>query len=274
MSRDRDRNALGQKQSVKMGSVVDEGGFGAVFKGWIDELSLSPTRPGTGTVIAVKRLNQEGLQGHEEWLSLRMKVILGAAKGLAFLHNDKARVIYRDFKTSNILLDMNYNAKLSDFGLARYRRSDDKSYVSTRVMGTYGYATPEYIIRGRRAIDKSRPNGEQKLVEWARPYINSKCKIFCVMDPRIEGQYSMDHALKAATLALKCLSTDPKLRPNMIEVVRELEILQDSSNNISDARRENRQLGQFSSIGTEVRSCRQGPGRSQSHRRPSPVASR
>lgn len=49
-------------------SVLGEGGFGAVFKGWIDEHALTPTRPGTGIVIAVKRLNQEGPQGHKEWL--------------------------------------------------------------------------------------------------------------------------------------------------------------------------------------------------------------
>jgi len=109
------------------------------------------------------------------------------------------------------------------------------------------------LLSGRRAIDKNRPNGEQKLVEWARPYLNSKRKIFRVMDPRIEGQYSIDHALKAADLALKCLSDDPKLRPTMIEVVRELEMRQDSSNEMSDPRRGNRQLGQFSHAGTEMR---------------------
>ncbi|MBA0842159.1 hypothetical protein Goarm_002003, partial [Gossypium armourianum] len=208
-------------------SVLGEGGFGCVFKGWIDENSLTAAKPGTGLVIAVKRLNQEGFQGHQEWLgsvvvilasylepslpspvtcyssstpaeinylgqlhhpnlvkligycleddhrllvyefmpkgslenhlfrrnsyfqplswNLRMKVALGAAKGLAFLHSDEAKVIYRDFKTSNILLDSNYNAKLSDFGLAKDGPTGDKSHVSTRVMGTYGYAAPEYM---------------------------------------------------------------------------------------------------------------------------------
>ncbi|KAL3652122.1 Interface between microtubules and kinetochore protein [Castilleja foliolosa] len=181
-------------------SVLGEGGFGCVFKGWIDEHSFKAAKPGTGMVIAVKRLNQEGLQGHKEWLTeitylgqlyhpnlvkligycledehrllvyefmprgslenhlfrrtsyfqplswkLRMKVALGAAKGLAYLHSPNAKVIYRDFKSSNILLDSNYNAKLSDFGLAKDGHMDGKSHVSTRVMGTYGYAAPEYI---------------------------------------------------------------------------------------------------------------------------------
>lgn len=284
-------------------SVLGEGGFGSVFKGWIDEHTLAPARPGTGIVIAVKKLNQEGYQGHREWLAevtylgqlshpnlvkligycledeqrllvyefmtrgslenhlfrrsthfqplswnLRMKVALGAAKGLAFLHSDKAKVIYRDFKASNILLDSNYNAKLSDFGLAKDGPTGDKSHVSTRVMGTYGYAAPEYLatghltaksdvysfgvvllemLSGRRSLDKNRPPGEHNLVEWARPYLSSKRKIFRVLDPRLGSQYSLTGAHKAAQLALQCLSMDSKCRPNMAQVVSALEQLQD-----------------------------------------------
>lgn len=106
-----------------------------------------------------------------------MKIALGAARGLAFLHEEAERpVIYRDFKTSNVLLDIvcillthllclfrplclslvdfdtfflqDYNAKLSDFGLARDGPIGDKTHVSTRVMGTYGYAAPEYVMTG------------------------------------------------------------------------------------------------------------------------------
>ncbi|KAJ4719887.1 Protein kinase [Melia azedarach] len=286
-------------------SVLGEGGFGCVFKGWIDEHTFAPAKPGTGMVIAAKRLNQEGFQGHQEWLTeikhlgqlyhpnlvkligycleddhrllvyefmpkgslenhlfrrgsyvqplswnLRMKIALGAAKGLAFLHSDKAKVIYRDFKTSNILLDSNYNAKLSDFGLAKDGPTGSQSHVSTRVMGTYGYAAPEYMatghltaksdvysfgvvllemLSGRRAIDKNRPSREQNLVEWAKPYLQSKRRIFQVMDARIEGQYSLSAALKAATLAIKCLSNEAKFRPTVFEVVKALEQLQDSN---------------------------------------------
>ncbi|RYR70237.1 hypothetical protein Ahy_A03g016744 isoform A [Arachis hypogaea] len=220
-------------------SVLGEGGFGSVFKGWIDEQTFAAAKPGTGIVIAVKKLNQDGFQGHKEWLAevnylgqlshphlvkligycledehrllvyefmprgslenhlfrrgsyfqplswcLRLKVALGAAKGLAFLHSAETKVIYRDFKTSNVLLDSNYNAKLSDFGLAKDGPTGDKSHVSTRVMGTYGYAAPEYLatghltaksdvfsfgvvllemLSGRRAVDKNRPSGQHNL---------------------------------------------------------------------------------------------------------------
>jgi serine/threonine protein kinase len=78
----------------------------------------------------------------------RMKIALGAARGLAFLHEAEKPVIYRDFKTSNILLDHDFNAKLSDFGLAKDGPVGDMSHVSTRIMGTYGYAAPEYIMTG------------------------------------------------------------------------------------------------------------------------------
>ncbi|CAN7096900.1 unnamed protein product [Brassica rapa subsp. narinosa] len=283
-------------------SVLGEGGFGCVFKGWIDEKSLTATRPGTGLVIAVKKLNQDGWQGHQEWLAevnylgqfshghlvkligycledehrllvyefmprgslenhlfrrglyfqplswkLRLKVALGAARGLAFLHSSETRVIYRDFKTSNILLDLDYNAKLSDFGLAKDGPVGDKSHVSTRVIGTHGYAAPEYmatghlttksdvysfgvvlleLLSGRRAVDKNRPSGERNLVEWAKPYLANKRKIFRVIDTRLQDQYSMEEACKVAILSLRCLTTETKLRPNMSEVVSHLEHIQ------------------------------------------------
>ncbi|CAN6851505.1 unnamed protein product [Brassica oleracea] len=77
--------------------------------------------------------------------SLRMKIAIGATRGLCFLHDAKDQVIYRDFKASNILLDSGFNAKLSDFGLAREGPNDDRSHVTTEVIGTQGYAAPEYL---------------------------------------------------------------------------------------------------------------------------------
>ncbi|WJX69586.1 putative serine/threonine-protein kinase pbl9 [Trifolium repens] len=313
-------------------SVLGEGGFGSVFKGWIDENSLAPAKPGTGIVIAVKRLNQESFQGHREWLAevnylgqfshphlvrligycledehrllvyefmprgslenhlfrrgsyfqplswtLRLKVALDAAKGLAFLHSSETKVIYRDFKTSNILLDSDYNAKLSDFGLAKDGPTGDKSHVSTRVMGTYGYAAPEYLatghlttksdvysygvvllemLSGKRAVDKNRPSGQHSLVEWAKPYLANKRKVFSVLDSRLEGQYSSDESYKVATLALRCLSTESKYRPNMDEVVRILEQLKVPNVNVGNQRRYRRKsAGDVTHARTRTTSC-------------------
>jgi serine/threonine protein kinase len=78
----------------------------------------------------------------------RMKIARDAARGLAFLHGADRPIIYRDFKTSNILVDADFNAKLSDFGLAKEGPMGSKTHVSTRVMGTYGYAAPEYMATG------------------------------------------------------------------------------------------------------------------------------
>ncbi|KAM3215899.1 putative serine/threonine-protein kinase PBL17 [Capsicum annuum] len=179
--------------------------------------------------------------------SRRMKVALDAARGLAFLHGAEMPVIYRDFKTSNILLDADFNAKLSDFGLAKDGPIGDQTHVSTRVLGTYGYAAPEYVMTGhltarsdvyafgvvllemligRRAIDKTRPSREYNLVEWARPLLTHDKKLFKILDPRLEGQYSSKIIVKVASLAYQCLSQNPKGRPLMSQVVEILEALQ------------------------------------------------
>ncbi|KAJ4841884.1 hypothetical protein Tsubulata_015449 [Turnera subulata] len=182
--------------------------------------------------------------------STRMKIALGAAKGLAFLHESEKPVIYRDFKASNILLDSDYTPKLSDFGLAKDGPEGSDTHVSTRVMGTQGYAAPEYImtghltsmsdvysfgvvllelLTGRKSLDKKRPQREQNLAEWARPMLNDPRKLGRIMDPRLEGQYSETGARKAAALAYLCLSHRPKQRPSMSTVVKTLEPLKDFS---------------------------------------------
>lgn len=179
--------------------------------------------------------------------SIRMKIAFGAAKGLAFLHEAEKPVIYRDFKTSNILLDVEYNAKLSDFGLAKDGPVGDKSHVSTRIMGTYGYAAPEYImtghltprsdvysfgvvllelLTGRKSLDKSRPAREQNLADWALPFLREKKKFLSIVDPRLEGDYPVKGVHKAAMLAYHCLNRNPKARPLMRDIVDSLEPLQ------------------------------------------------
>lgn len=285
---------------------LGEGGFGPVYKGFVDE----KLRPGLkAQVVAVKVLDTDGLQGHKEWLteiiflgqlrhphlvkligycwednnrllvyeflprgslenqlfgkfsitlswSTRMKISLGAAKGLAFLHEGDKPVIYRDFKASNILIDSDYTAKLSDFGLAKDGPEGDDTHVSTRIMGTHGYAAPEYImtghlttmsdvysfgvvllelLTGKRSLDKSRREGEHNLVEWLRPYLRDPKRVARVMDRRLEGQYPMKGAQTAALVAYKCLSHYPKPRPTMDDVVKILETLQEENNNSTDS---------------------------------------
>ncbi|KAE8794356.1 Protein kinase APK1A, chloroplastic [Hordeum vulgare] len=286
-------------RNFKPDTLLGEGGFGQVYKGWVDEKTMNPARSGTGMVIAVKKLNQESLQGLEEWQcevnflgrishpnlvrllgycledrelllvyefmakgslenhlfrkggsvqpipwGLRIRIAMDAARGLAFLHSSEKHVIYRDFKASNILLDTNYNAKLSDFGLARNGPTGGDSHITTRVMGTYGYAAPEYVatghlyvksdvygfgvvllemLTGLRALDTARPAQQLNLVDWAKPYLADRRKLPRLVDPRLEGQYPSKAVLRAAQLTLSCLAGEPKNRPSMAEVVTALE---------------------------------------------------
>ncbi|XBI41071.1 hypothetical protein VPH35_125571 [Triticum aestivum] len=178
--------------------------------------------------------------------STRLNIAVGAAKGLAFLHDAEKPVIYRDFKASNILLDPDYKAKLSDFGLAKDGPEGDETHVSTRVMGTHGYAAPEYILTGhltaksdvysfgvvlleiltgRRAVDKTRPSREHHLVQHMRSWLKDPEKLGRIMDPALEGKYATTGAHKAALVAYQCLSGSPKSRPDMSKVVEDLELL-------------------------------------------------
>ncbi|KAK7255728.1 hypothetical protein RIF29_29147 [Crotalaria pallida] len=285
-------------QNFSKFNFLGEGGFGKVYKGFIDD-KLRPRLE--AQVVAVKALNLDGKQGHREWLTevvilgqlkhrhlvnligyccedehrllvyeylergnlyeklikgylaalpwlTRIKIAIGAAKGLAFLHEEEKPIIYRDVKASNILLDADYNAKLSDFGLAIDGPEEDQTHITTCVMGTHGYAAPEYInaghlttmsdvysfgvvllelLTGKKSVDKKRPTREQDLVEWARPLLKDSHKLDRIIDPRLEGQYSYEGARKIASLAYQCLSQNAKCRPTMRAVVKTLEPLMD-----------------------------------------------
>ncbi|VAH03868.1 unnamed protein product [Triticum turgidum subsp. durum] len=182
--------------------------------------------------------------------AMRLRVALDTARGLKYLHEDSEfKIIFRDLKPSNILLDENWNAKLSDFGLARLGPQEG-SHVSTAVVGTIGYAAPEYIhtgrlsskndiwsygvvlyelLTGRRPLDRNRPRGEQNLVEWVKPYSSDTKKFETIMDPRLEGNYSMKSAVRIASLANKCLVRHARYRPKMSEVLEMVQKIVDSS---------------------------------------------
>jgi serine/threonine protein kinase len=107
------------------------------------------------------------------------------------------------------------------------------------------------MLTGRRSVDKNRPSGEQNLVEWARPYLNDKRKFYKLIDPRLDGQYSVKGAQKAAILSHHCLSRDPKSRPLMGDVVDTLKPLQDMRDMASSSTHQtsNKYAGSYQSSG-------------------------
>ncbi|GMH07402.1 hypothetical protein Nepgr_009242 [Nepenthes gracilis] len=162
----------------------------------------------------------------------RLKIAQDAARGLAYLHEEMDfQIIFRDFKTANILLDEELNAKLSDFGLARLGPAEGFGHVSTSVVGTVGYAAPEYVQSGRLTIKSDVwsfgvvlyeliTGRRAKLLEWVKPFVSDTKKFHLIIDPRIGGHcYCIRSALKLASLANKCLTKQPKARPKMSEVV-------------------------------------------------------
>ncbi|KAE9619481.1 putative protein kinase RLK-Pelle-RLCK-VIIa-1 family [Lupinus albus] len=275
-------------RNFKAECLIGKGGFGRVYKGHLESINQ---------VVAIKRLDLNGLQGNREFLvevlmlsllhhtnlvnmigycadgdqrllvyeymslgsledhlhdiapgkkrldwNTRMKIAAGAAQGLEYLH-DKANppVIYRDIKCSNILLGEGYHPKLSDFGLAKLGPVGEKTHVSTRVMGSYGYCAPEYamtgqltlksdvysfgvvlleIITGRKAIDNSKSAREQNLVAWARPLLKERRNFSQMADPMLQGQYPARGLYQALAVAAMCVQEQANMRPLIADVAK------------------------------------------------------
>ncbi|XP_073058330.1 probable receptor-like protein kinase At2g42960 [Primulina eburnea] len=173
----------------------------------------------------------------------RMKVLLGTAKALAYLHEAiEPKVVHRDIKSSNILIDDEFNAKVSDFGLAKLLGSGE-SHITTRVMGTFGYVAPEYAntgllneksdvysfgvllleaVTGRDPVDYGRPANEVNLVEWLKMMVGNR-RAEEVVDPDLEVRPTTRSLKRALLVALRCVDPDSEKRPKMSQVVQMLE---------------------------------------------------
>lgn len=188
----------------------------------------------------------------EEWLhgtssdftwENRMKIIHGTAKALSYLHEAlEPKVVHRDIKASNILVDSQWNAKVSDFGLAKLL-GDGKSHVTTRVMGTFGYVAPEYAstgllnersdvysfgvllletITGRDPVDYARPSGEVNLVDWLKMMVGNR-RAEEVVDPNLTEKPAPRILKRTLLVALRCVDPDSEKRPKMSHIVHMLE---------------------------------------------------
>ncbi|KAJ6775657.1 hypothetical protein OIU79_018766 [Salix purpurea] len=175
---------------------------------------------GTHRILVYEYVNNGNL---EQWLhgamrqhgyltwEARMKVLLGTAKALAYLHEAiEPKVVHRDIKSSNILIDDDFNAKVSDFGLAKLLGAG-KSHVTTRVMGTFG-----------DPVDYGRPTHEVNLVDWLKMMVGNR-RSEEVVDPNIEARPSTRALKRALLTALRCVDPDSEKRPKMSQVVRMLE---------------------------------------------------
>ncbi|XP_042401978.1 receptor-like serine/threonine-protein kinase NCRK isoform X1 [Zingiber officinale] len=186
-------------------------------------------------------------QGKEamDW-ETRVQIALGAAKGLEYLHEAAApRILHRDIKTTNILLDDNYRAKIADLGMAKQLMTDDLTSSSSspaRMLGTFGYFAPEYaivgkasqksdvfsfgvvileLITGRRPIFKATNKGEDSLVIWATSRLqDSQLVVSELPDAVLRGKFPEEEMQIMAHLARECLQWDPDSRPTMSEVVQ------------------------------------------------------
>ncbi|KAM0014761.1 putative protein kinase RLK-Pelle-RLCK-VIIb family [Helianthus debilis subsp. tardiflorus] len=181
---------------------------------------------------------------------VRLKVAIGVARGLAYLHSSSAvgiPVVHRDFKSTNILLSDDYEAKVSDFGLAKLMPEGQETHVTARVLGTFGYFDPEYtstgkltlqsdvyafgvvlleLLTGRRAVDLNQGPNDQNLVLQVRHLLNDKKRLRKVIDPEMNrSSYTIESVLMYANLASRCVRVDSNERPSMEECVKELQII-------------------------------------------------
>nr|XP_048323628.1 proline-rich receptor-like protein kinase PERK1 isoform X2 [Ziziphus jujuba var. spinosa]XP_048323629.1 proline-rich receptor-like protein kinase PERK1 isoform X2 [Ziziphus jujuba var. spinosa] len=176
----------------------------------------------------------------------RMKIALGSARGLAYLHEDcQPKIIHRDIKAANILLEDDFVPKVADFGLAKFS-SDSDTHVSTRIMGTFGYLVPEYassgkltdrsdvfsfgvvlleLITGRQPIAKAQPFADDSIVEWARPLLvqaRENDDFNALVDPRLQNDYDSSEMTRMAACAAACVRHSARLRPRMSQIVQAL----------------------------------------------------
>ncbi|XP_048619583.1 probable LRR receptor-like serine/threonine-protein kinase At1g29720 isoform X4 [Brassica napus] len=177
-----------------------------------------------------------------DWAA-RQRICVGIARGLEFLHEGSMiRMVHRDIKTTNVLLDADLNAKISDFGLARLHE-EEHTHISTKIAGTIGYMAPEYALYGELTekadvfsfgvvameIVSGKSNTKQKgsadhvwLIKWARK-LQQTGDIMDIIDPVLEGDFNRKEAERMIKVSLVCTNSSPLLRPTMSEVVQMLE---------------------------------------------------
>ncbi|KAK6284851.1 hypothetical protein POUND7_003803 [Theobroma cacao] len=180
-------------------------------------------------------------QGSALTWHLRMKIAIDVARALEHLHEHcSPPVVHRDIKSSNILLDSNFNAKLSDFGLAVTTGSQNKN---VKLSGTLGYVAPEYLLEGKltdksdvyafgvvllelligkKPLEKMSPTQCQSLVTWAMPQLTDRSKLPNIVDSVIKETMDLKHLYQVAAVAVLCIQPEPSYRPLITDVLHSL----------------------------------------------------
>ncbi|KAJ8465862.1 hypothetical protein OPV22_028414 [Ensete ventricosum] len=173
---------------------------------------------------------------------VRVKIALDIARGLEYLHEHcNPPVIHRDLKCSNILLDSDFNAKISDFGLAVTVGNHNKGGI--KLSGTVGYVAPEYLLdgklteksdvyafgvvllellMGRKPVEKTAPSQCQSLVTWAMPQLTDRSRLPNIVDPVIRNKMDLKHLYQVAAVAVLCVQREPSYRPLITDVLHSL----------------------------------------------------
>ncbi|XP_031482668.1 PTI1-like tyrosine-protein kinase At3g15890 [Nymphaea colorata] len=168
----------------------------------------------------------------------RMKIAIGSAEGISYLHHHTPHIIHRDIKASNVLLNSDFEAQVADFGFAKLI-PEGATHVTTRVKGTLGYLAPEYamfgkaaercdvysfgvllleLASGKKPIEKSGGGDKHSIVEWALPLVCDK-RYDEVADPKLNQKYNTEELKRVLLVALACAQSRPEKRPTMLEVV-------------------------------------------------------
>ncbi|KAK2969151.1 hypothetical protein RJ640_026785 [Escallonia rubra] len=198
--------------------ILSKGSHVVAFKGWIDEKTYNPSEFGVGMAVVVKEITPNEFQDP----GLRQKRIMYSTKFEAWawvMYRKKEQKMYSKFEATNILLDKDFNAKLSNFGMPELYEACTAAYS-----GPLDYF-PGMEPGGRRVYDSSRPFSESHLVSFARPYgpyLTGKRRPKEIMDARLNGEYPLREASKVDLLAQSCLADKPEAPPSMEEVLEVL----------------------------------------------------